>query len=645
MPDMIAAWLPDEEVVKNARLTSLIDRLSLPSYDALLDFALAEPQTYWRAALVEMGVDLPFERYCDLSSGREHPRWFLGTEFNVAAAVLARAAIHPDRVALVAERENTETETLSYAGLLELTRRIAAGLVDEGIGKGDRVALLLPNRTEAAALLLACAWLGAIAVPLYSGFGPEAIRQRLRHSGAVLVVTAEMTVRAGKSIPLADTVAAATAGLPELRRVLVLDRGQKGEDDRVQRFDPWKTAPLEGAPHAMEPNDPVMLLYTSGTSGTPKGTVHTHCGFPLRVAHDMAFLFDVHPVERVFWFSDMGWMIGPMLAFGPLILGATTVLYEGSPAVPGPERLLDIAERHSVTHFGIAPTLARSWQANGVERDNLQKLRVLMSAGEILDGRLFDYLHHAVNRKRLPIINYTGGTEVSGGLLSNVILRPIVSTGFNSIAPGVDLRLMPEPEPEPEPEHGDTGELVIANVFPGMTKSLWQDDPAYIEAYWSRHQGMWSHGDIVTRTGTHHEIVGRADDVIKVSGRRIGPNEVESAARSYPGILEAAAIGHPTAAGSIELVLYVVPAKDASHELGHGLGQHLAETLGKAFRPARICFVSDLPKTRNGKILRKVVRKLAAGKTDFDRSAIQNPECLMLDFRPNEKEDRVVTPP
>jgi len=613
MTETATAWSPDAGTLENARLTSLIARLNLPSYDALLDFALARPADYWRGAMAECGIDFPFTEYVDLSRGPAFPRWFPGTAFNACMPILAWAAKEPDRPALVAEGEDGDARRLSYAETLALVRQLAGLLAAQGVRRGDRVALLMPNRVEAVGLLLACAWLGAVAVPLYSGFGPEAIRQRLGHSGARLLVTVRETVRAGRRI---DMERPALAGAAEL-----------GDSCDVLFLEDARPAPPVEDPVATEAGEPLMILYTSGTSGTPKGTVHTHAGFPLRVSHDMALLFDVHPAERVFWFSDMGWMIGPMLAFAPLMLGAAAVFYEGGPAAPGVTRLLDTARRHGVTHMGVAPTLARAWRSAGVAAQELPDLRVLMSAGEILDPDLFRYLHGTVNEGRLPIVNYSGGTEVSGGLLSNVLLRPILPSGFNSIAPGVDLRIAPDGG---DP---DSGEMVLANVFPGMTSGLWEDEATYLETYWSARPGLWSHGDIVTRNGTHHDIVGRADDVLKLSGRRIGPSEVEAAALACHGVAEAAAVALPGADGVERLAIYIVAREGAGPRIGADTARHVEERLGKAFRPDRVYRVPMLPRTRNGKLLRKTLKALALGKV-VDPSSVADPRCIEHGYPP-----------
>lgn len=613
MPETAPAWRPDAATIEPARLTSLIARLNLPSYDALLDFALARPADYWRGAMAECGIDLPFTDYVDLSRGPAFPRWFPGTVFNACGPILAWAARDAVRPALIAEREDGAVQTLSYAETLTLVRRMAGILAAQGVRRGDRVALLMPNRVDAVGLLLACAWLGAVAVPLYSGFGPEAIRQRLDHSGARLLVTVRGTVRAGRRVDMERPALEGAAALSGACDVLFLEDAPPG--------------PSVEDPVATEAGDPLMILYTSGTSGTPKGTVHTHSGFPLRVSHDMALLFDVHPGERVFWFSDMGWMIGPMLAFAPLMLGATAVFYEGGPATPNPGRLLDTARRHHVTHMGVAPTLARAWRTAGLADQELPDLRVLMSAGEILDPDLFRFLHGTINDGRLPVVNYSGGTEVSGGLLSNVLLRPIRPSGFNSVAPGVDLRIVPDGG---DP---DTGEMVLANVFPGMTASLWQDETTYLETYWSTRPGLWSHGDIVTRKDGHHDIVGRADDVLKLSGRRIGPSEVEAAALACVGVAEAAAVALPGTDGVDRLAIYVVAETGVGGQIGEDTARRVEERLGKAFRPDRVYVVPALPRTRNGKLLRKALKALALGKA-VDTASIADPRCIERGFPP-----------
>jgi acetyl-CoA synthetase len=375
-----------------------------------------------------------------------------------------------------------------------------------------------------------------------------------------------------------------------------------------------------------------MLIYTSGTTGRPKGTVHVHMGFPLKGAMDMAYCFDVRPDDRVLWHTDIGWMMGPWLMMGTLWLGAAMVLYDGVPDYPAPDRLWEVVERHGVSVLGISPTAIRALMRHGVEpaqRRNLSSLRVLGSTGEPWNPEPWRWYFDHVGGGRCPVINYSGGTEISGGILGCDPLHRQVPTAFSGPIPGIAADVYDE-HGRSVRGTGVVGELVITQPWPGMTRGFWGDPQRYLDTYWSRWPGAWVHGDWVRADPDGFwYILGRSDDTLNVAGKRIGPAEVESALTTHPAVSEAAAIGVPHDVKGETIVCFAVlrPGREPSPALRNELIGVVIDRLGKALAPEEVHVVRDLPKTRNAKIMRRVIRAVALGQAPGDVSSLENPEA------------------
>src|SRR2546430_927473 len=382
---------------------------------------------------------------------------------------------------------------------------------------------------------------------------------------------------------------------------------------------------------SLEPETPLMIIYTSGTTGRPKGAVHVHAGFPVKTAQDMAHGFDVQPDDVVFWFTDIGWMMGPWLIFGSLLLGATMMLYEGTPDTPAPDRLWRMVEDHRVTVLGVSPTLVRALMSAGDEhprRHDLSSLRVLGGTGEPWNPEPFLWFFRQVGGGRVPVINYTGGTEIAGGILCGNVLTRLRPCSLAGPLPGMAADVVDE---QGRSVRGEVGELAIRRPWPGMTRGFWGGRERYLETYWSRFPGVWVHGDwaYVADDGLWY-VLGRSDDTIKVAGKRLGPAEVESVLVADPAVAESAAVGVPDELKGEALVCLLVlrPRHAASEELAARLRDAVARALGKPLRPSAIHFVRDLPRTRNAKILRRVVRSAYLGQSPGDLSALENPAAL-----------------
>ena len=377
------------------------------------------------------------------------------------------------------------------------------------------------------------------------------------------------------------------------------------------------------------PEDPYMLIYTSGTTGRPKGAVHVHGGFPVKAAQDQAHVFDLQAGDVLWWFTDLGWMMGPWLIAGGLINGATILLYDGAPDYPDAGRVWSIVERHRVTHLGISPTAIRGLMRAGeepVRRYDRSSLFVLGSTGEPWNPEPWWWYFDVVGEKRAPLINYSGGTECSGGILGCTTWTPLKPTAFAGPVPGIAADVA---DAAGRALRGAVGELVIRRPWPGMTRGFWRDPDKYLTTYWKRFPDVWVHGDWarIDEDGFWY-IEGRSDDTLKVAGKRIGPAEVESAATAHAAVLEAAAIGVPHELKGEVIVVFVVlrPGHIAAAGLAGEIAESIAQRLGRPLRPDAVRFVADLPKTRNAKVLRRVIRAAYLGKEDLgDLSSLENP--------------------
>jgi acetyl-CoA synthetase len=645
-----------------------MEREQVADYRTLLRRSIEEPAWFWDAVVRDLDLQFyePYRQVLDTSAGIPWTRWFPGGRCNyVHNAVDKWAGVtaddgrqtadgskpgssavrrlpsavqgpHSDRLAIRWEGEDGTTRTLTYRELAEAVSQLAAGLRSLGVGKGDRVGIFMPMLPETAIATLAVSKIGAIYIPIFSGYGAEAVAARLRDAEAKLLLTADGFLRRGSVVPMKETADAAAAAAPSVERVVVFERLGRAAPFSPGRDVRWE-ALVDGQPvdlptERTASEDSCLIIYTSGTTGRPKGAVHDHVGFPLKAAQDMAHCFDVGPEDTLFWFSDLGWMMGPWAIMGTLTLGATCMLYEGAPDFPQPDRLWRLVERHGITILGIAPTAIRSLMGQGdrwVEACDLSSLRILGSTGEPWNPLPWQWYFERVGGGRCPIINYSGGTEISGGILGCVTLRPIKPTCFNSIVPGMAADVLDE---QGNPVRGQVGELVLKAPWPGMTRGFWRDPERYLETYWSRWPGIWVHGDwaLVDEDDCWY-ILGRSDDTIKAAGKRVGPAEVESAACTHPAVKEAAAIGvpHPIKGEAVVVFAVLRPGRETSEALAEAIRAQVAEVLGKALRPDRVLFVADLPKTRNAKVMRRVIRARYLGQKEYgDLSALENPSAV-----------------
>ena len=600
-------WEPSREFVESTNVWRFMQRLGFDHRETLLAWSREHPEVFWPEILREMNVewDEPYTQVFDLSAGPEWSRWFLNGRLNIAHNCLDRWAA-TDRVACIWESEAGAQETLTFAQVHTAANRVANGLRQLGLQEGDRVALCLPMVPEILATLYGCFKLGLTVVPIFAGFGAGAIETRLRDSGAKVVFTTSHLERRGKRLPLAEKIAVG----PQL----ILVDGPLFPDQPAT-FD----TPSFDSEHR------AFILYTSGTTGRPKGTVHTHAGCLAQMGKEIWLGFDHRDTDRFFWLSDIGWMMGPWTILGNHLFGGTIFLYEGAPDYPTPARLWEIIERHRITTFGVSPTAIRVLSKAASELPPMDSLRLLGSTGEPWDDASWLWYFERVGRRRCPIINISGGTEIAGSFLFPLPIQALKPCSLGGPAPGMATEVVDE---SGVPVRGRKGYLVCTRPAPSMTRGVWNDPERYIKSYWSRFPGMWYHGDWASVDEDGHWFVhGRADESMNVAGRKVGPAEVEEAILRHHGVAEAAVIGVPDDLKGEAIVGFAVAKPGATLDAA-AIAATVVEFLGPTFRPREIVTVAELPKTQSGKIVRRLLRQLYMGEELGDLSTVANPAAL-----------------
>ena len=629
-------WYPDPDMISESGVSQLMKHFGIADFDALYRFSIDRPSEYWAGVNSFCGIawSKPYDRFMDVAEGPEFPRWFVGGELNWVDTILNRAndKTQADRSAVIAENEAGEIAAVTYAELKRQVERFAAGLIKLGIKPGDRVGLLMESGIEAVVSLLAIPTIGAIVVPLFSGFEVDAVCSRLSAAGARAIIGSSVFYRRGRPVETGRTLTEAATRLPSVEFLIL----KPGKDHAVTGSDAvnWRELLIEPSPGAgarrMSANDPFMIIFTSGTTGKPKGIVHTHGGFPIKVVHDSTIFYDLREGDRFLWPADMGWVAGPIFTAATLMRGATMICYDGAPDAPDWSRVSRLVERHQVTHLGVSPTLVRGLAAHEAEAlvGDVSSIRLMITSGEAIAPEHFNWLRRTFGHGAAPLINYTGGTEASGALLASVIVKPIRPAGFNTVSPGISAFVASS---DGTRVGGSVGELAVTAPFLGMTQAFWEDRERYLDTYWRSVPGMWIHGDLaIEEEDGHFFLLGRSDDTIKVAGKRLGPAEVEDVLLEMPEISEAAAIGIEDSAKGQRLVVFVVPApqEQLATTFPAQASDHVAQRLGRAFRPSVVHVVGSLPKTRSSKVMRRVLRNIYTGSPPGDLSSLDNPAAI-----------------
>jgi acetyl-CoA synthetase len=610
MSDFI--WEPTPELVEHANVTRLARKLGAASYRELHVISVEDPERFWPALVEDLGIEFsqPWDAVYDDSRGPEWTTWFVGGRLNVARTCLHRWA--SDDEALVGLYEDGTRESLTFGEASRQATQLAEALVELGVEEGDRVAIFMPMCPAVAVASHACAHIGAVQVPIFSGFAAPAIAARLEDSQAKVVICADWSLRRGKRMDM-RAVLDETVG----HTVIEWNRETRSWPELVTG-QPGTLPPLEVSSEA-----PYLLAYTSGTTGKPKGALHVQGGFLVSIAREPAYQTDVKRGDRVHFATDMGWIMGPWTVVGCGAAGATIVFAEGAPDFPS-DRLWRLVESERVTMLGLSPTLVRALVPHGDPQADLSSLRAFCTTGEPWNPDPYRWLFDKAGGSRVPIVNVSGGTEVGACFLTTVITEPVKPVAVGFAALGLDMDVV---DGDGRPVRGEVGELVCRRPWPGMTRGIWGDDERYLDAYWRRFPGIWTHGDWASIDEDGYWFLhGRSDDTLNIAGKRIGPAELESAAISSGIVAEAAAVGVPHEVKGEVAWIFCVPNGEERDEAR--VSAAVSGALGKAFKPDRVVWVGALPKTRSAKIVRRAVRARALGEDPGDLSSLENPESL-----------------
>ncbi|MFT4883706.1 MAG: acetyl-CoA synthetase [Natronomonas sp.] len=638
---------PDEEFVESTNVKAFMDEYGIDDYEELIERTTSEIEWFWDELPDYLGVEWyeDYDEVRDDSDGPEFTDWYPGGKLNIAHNTVDRHAERGsetrNKVACLWEGEDGEVRNFTYHELARTSNQVANYLDSVGVEQGDTVALYMPMVPEVISILYGCFKAGAIVVPIFSGFGVEATATRIEDPEADVLFTADGFYRRGDEVTLKDTADEAIEEADhDVTDVVVYRRFEESDppmtdgrdaywaDTVAEQDDDYETKELASS-------DESMLLYSSGTTGKPKGIVHTHAGGQLQPAKEVYFGFDLKPSDRFFWVSDIGWMMGPWQLIGTHTFGGTMVMYEGAPDHPQPDRFWEMIDRHDVTQFGISPTAIRALRKQGdewIEGHDLSSLRLLGSTGEPWDPESWMWFYEEVGGGDTPIINISGGTEIFGCFLMPMPNQPLKPCTLGGPGLGMDIDIVDETGKSIKEDH-ERGYLVARDSCPAMTKSLWQGDDRYLHEYWSSftEPPMWDHGDWAQKDEDGFWYLhGRADDALNVAGRKVGPAEIEGALIEHEAVNQAAAVGVPDDTTGTAVVTYVVlePGYEESDDLREELRDKVGEEHGKPFKPRELLFVDEFPKTQSGKIIRRAIEATYTGEDLGDMSSIENPDAL-----------------
>jgi acetyl-CoA synthetase len=629
-------WEPDERMLTSSNVAKFMKKHNIPDVAYLRSKSVAEQEWFWSSLEKELGTHwfAPYGIVVDKSGGPEWAKWFVGGRMNISYQCL-EANIEKgngNSTAIIFQSEGGEISSWSYDRLNSEVSALAHLLKENGIGGGDRVGIYMPMLPQIVAALLSIMKIGAIAVPLFSGFGSSALAVRLDDTNARAVISADGTYRRGKKVDMLGTLLEATASMSFLKSIVVFKNISHVSASSDRQLLDWPSGGKTDSRTAeTSAEDNALILYSSGTTGRPKGTVHTHIGAFLQTAKEVRFNVDIHAGERLLWVTDLGWMMGPWEVIGALSNGGTVCLMEGAIDYPSKTRLWKFIEEAKVNVLGISPTVIRALKGtdDDVRAFDFSSLRILASTGEPWDVENWMWYFDRIGRKKAPIINLSGGTEIIGCHLAPLPVVPLKPCTLQGPGLGMDVDVFDD---SGRSVRSEVGYLVCKKPVPSMTKGFWNDRERYIETYWSRFPGIWYHGDWASVDSDGFWFLhGRADDVIKVAGKRLGPSEVETLLMQDRDVVEAAAVGVPDEFKGEALACFVVPRHFPCREtMKSDLKTAVSDGLGRAFAPKVVYVVSALPKTRSGKISRGLIKAVfsAPSARKPDTSSIENPEVL-----------------
>lgn len=634
-------WKPTDKIINRANVTAFMRRHEIKTCKELIQRSNTGIEWFWDSCVHETGISWfePYTQLLDVSRGFADASWFLGGRLNIAHNCVDRHVQNKKmagREAIIWLGECGAVKKKTYTQVFEEMNQVANYLKSVGVGKGDTVALYMPMLTELIPIFFAILKIGAVVVPIFSGFGTDAVVSRFENAKVKVVFTVDATIRRGKALVLKNMLGNALGKCPFVEKCVVVRRlfqdtvpMKRGRDvfyDHVILSQP-KICDCEELPSEHQS----LVIYTSGTTGKPKGTVHTHAGVLAQVTKEFFFNFDVKPRDVFFWVTDIGWMMGPWEIIGALHFGLTLVIMEGAPNYPKADRVLALSDKFGVTHLGLSPTLVRliMQESKNLKKYPLTNLRILGSTGEPWDVDSYKWCFEKIGKGKVPIMNISGGTEIMGCLLAPLPIHPIKACSLQS--PGLGMAVDVFTEGGYAAPKGEVGYLVCKKPAPSMTKGFLHDRARYLETYFGKFRNVWNHGDwAVCDEDGDWFLRGRADDTIKIAGKRTGPAEIESCLCEHVFVREACAIGVPDELKGETLVCFVVLRSDIGETrfLLSDLTSWVAKNLGATLKPKAVHAVGALPKTRSGKIVRGTIKRKYLGQDLGDLASIENPDLL-----------------
>jgi acetyl-CoA synthetase len=625
-------WTPPEEIIKKSKLTSFIKYCNLKNYDSLEAKALQNPGWLWDNVIKfsDLKFYKNYEKIMDDSKGAPWTKWCVGGKTNIVLNCIDR---HKDKeffndTFIFSEKENGKTSSITYKEFDEKISQVGNALKLNGFIKSDVIALYMPQTIETYIAYFAILKIGCVVLPLFSGYGSNSVIDRLKIAKAKGIFTSSTTFRKGKEIKMFDTIRTGVESLDHLQKIFLVG------DEKGKKIFNWKnfeSISNQLKTEEMEAEDPAVIHFTSGTTGKPKGCVYTHIGLTTKMSFDEGVLADFKQTDIHLCMADMGWMVGSKSATIASTHGAKMVIAEGVPDFPDEIRFWKLIEKYKVSWIELSPALIRTQMLKDqklFEKLDLSSLRIVCTGGELWTEKPWRWLFEFIGKSKVPIMNSAGGTEVSGSILHCCLHRPFKVGSFNAPIPGMSADIIKHDGKTVSID--EMGELVMRKSSIGLTKSLWNDDSRYIDNYWNVIKNFWVHGDLASKDKDGHWYLhGRSDDTIKVSGKRIGPAELEESIIKSGKIKEVAAIGIPDENKGSKIIISIVPLNKDDPEMKEDYFMNLIiRDLGRSFKPDKIIFVRDLPKTRNMKIMRRVIKSCLTNKDPGDMSTLLNPESL-----------------
>jgi len=623
-------WQPSKEQISNSKLTKFIQHCKLNNYDELEKKSFSDPGWLWHNVIKfsDLKFYKPYSKILDESKGTPWTRWCIGGKTNIVLNCIDR---HKDKeffknTFIFAEREDGKESSITYEEFDKQISKVGNTLKINGFKKGDVIALYMPQFIETYIAYFAILKIGCVVLPLFSGYGSKAVIERLNIAKAKGIFTVEKTFRKAKEIRMFDQIKNELDQVISLEKTFLLGK-EKGK--KIFNWENFQNVSDNLKTEETDAEDPAIIHFTSGTTGKPKGCVYTHIGLVAKMSFDEGVLADFKQTDIHLCMADMGWMVGSKSATIASAHGAQMVIAEGVPDFPDEVRFWKLIEKYKVSWTELSPALIRAQMIKDEKlfKDlDLSSLRMICTGGEPWTEKPWKWLFQVIGKSKVPIMNSAGGTEVSGSILHCCLHRPFKVGSFNAPIPGMSADILNLDGKKVSTN--EMGELVMRKSSIGLTKSLWNDDKRYIDNYWSVIKDYWVHGDLASRDADGHWYLhGRSDDTIKVSGKRIGPSELESVIVKSGKAKEVAAVGIPDANKGSKIILSIVPAENNDQKESF-FEDLVIKDLGKSFKPDKVIFVKDLPKTRNMKIMRRVIKSCLANQDPGDLSTLLNPESV-----------------